>query len=189
VLCSAPAKTPLVAPAVSNALVAWRHQSVLCLAAAQRAPLEPGTKFYRDCVPAAADIAPACKAGYGFCALAKQIAAQNATRNYIVDFVSEQESWGTTSASEVLSNKRSLGSLPLIVLTGAKTFEDMKIPESQKVAAEKLWIQMHDRLAALSLRGKNVVVQGSGHVIQFDKPGAIVSAIESVLDQVRGTKR
>jgi pimeloyl-ACP methyl ester carboxylesterase len=178
-----------LAPAVSNALAAWRRQSALCLAAVQRAPLEPSTKIYHDCVPAAADIASACKAGPGFCVLAKQVAAQNATRSYIIDFVSEQHSWGTKTASEVLSNKRSLGSMPLVVLTGARTFEDMAIPESQKVAAEKLWIQMHVRLAALSSRGKNVVVEGSGHVIQFDKPSAVVSAIETVVDQVREAER
>lgn len=63
------------------------------------------------------------------------------------------------------------------------------IPESQKVAAEKLWIQMHARLAALSSRGKNVVVGGSGHVIQLDKPSAVVSAIDSVVDQVREAER
>jgi len=181
-----------VAPAFLNDLAAWQRQSAVCLAAVQRAPLEPGTQIYHDCVTAAAypDIGSACKAGPEFCVLAKLVAAHNATRNYIVDSVSEQQSWqDTKTAGEVLSNRRSLGSMPLIVLTGARTFLDMAIPESQKVAAEKLWIQMHDRLAALSSRGKNIVVKGSGHVIQRDKPSAVVSAIESVVDQVREAKR
>jgi len=72
------------------------------------------------------------------------------------------------------------------VLTGGRTFAShTDVPDDQKVVAEKLWMQMHDKLAALSSRGRNVLVADSGHVIQFDDPAAITSATENILDQAK----
>jgi pimeloyl-ACP methyl ester carboxylesterase len=62
-----------------------------------------------------------------------------------------------------LDEERSLGDLPLVVLSASKP-----IPE-----------HAHD--AGLSTRGRHVVVPGSGHWIQLDAPDAVAEAIKSVL--------
>jgi pimeloyl-ACP methyl ester carboxylesterase len=175
-----------VAPAVAAGLAVWRRQSALCLAAVRRRPLMPGSPTYRACVPDAKSVGPACEAGGQVCALAKLQAAHRAGRDYFTDFVSEQQSWGERTAAEVQSSLHSLGADPMIVLTGAKTFEEMSgVPQDQKVAAERLWIGMHARLAALSSNGRNAVIADSGHVMQYDDPDAIVAATDALLDQVQ----
>ena len=175
-----------VAPAVVDQLAAWRGKSALCLAAIRRGPLIPASTNYEDCVVGAGDVAPACQSGADACALAKRRAEHSVRPDFITDFVSEQQSWGAGTAAEILSDHRTFGSMPMIVLTGAKTFAAMSdVPKPQRDAAEGLWMQMHDRLAALSSDGKNLVVPDSGHVIQHDDPEAVTSAIATVVDQAR----
>jgi pimeloyl-ACP methyl ester carboxylesterase len=179
-----------VAPSVVDQLAAWRRQSALCLTEVRRRPLIPGTTTYRDCVVGAEDVASACERGADACELAKRRTEHSARRAYITDFVSEQQSWGTRTATEILSDHRTFGSMPMIVLTGARTFAQMSdVPQHQRDSAEALWIQMHDRIATLSSRGKNFIVQDSGHVIQHDDPDAVISAIRTVVDQARGRAR
>ena len=44
---------------------------------------------------------------------------------------------------------------------------------------------MHDEAAALSSRGANRLVLGSGHNIQIEKPDVVVAAITEVVAAVR----
>jgi hypothetical protein len=48
-------------------------------------------------------------------------------------------------------------------------------------------MQWHDRIAALSSRGENVLVRGSGHEIPIDRPSSVISTIGTVLDQARSS--
>jgi pimeloyl-ACP methyl ester carboxylesterase len=70
------------------------------------------------------------------------------------------------SAAE-LDEQRTLGDLPLVVLSASK-----RIPE-------------HARDAALSTRGRHIVVPGSGHWIQLDAPDAVVDAVGQLVAEVR----
>jgi hypothetical protein len=54
------------------------------------------------------------------------------------------------------------------------------------VAVDRAWGEGHDRLAALSSRGSNTVVPGSGHYIQFDQPQAVIDAVMRGIAQIRG---
>jgi pimeloyl-ACP methyl ester carboxylesterase len=45
---------------------------------------------------------------------------------------------------------------------------------------------MHDEIAALSTRGERRTVEGAGHFIPFDKPDAVIAAIEEVIAVARG---
>jgi pimeloyl-ACP methyl ester carboxylesterase len=77
----------------------------------------------------------------------------------------------------------SLGSMPLIVLTGAKpmTFDD---PEMARQAAEfqQVWItQMQAQLAQLSTHGRQIILQNSDHAITEHAPEAVISAVQDVL--------
>lgn len=66
-----------------------------------------------------------------------------------------------------LDETRDLGDLPLTVLTARK-------PNPE-----------HTAETALSSRGVNIVVAGSGHWIQLDAPDVVVEAIGSMLKQLR----
>lgn len=52
-------------------------------------------------------------------------------------------------------------------------------------AYEATWQSMQGELAALSSRGRHVVVEGSGHNIHHDRPDAVIAAIREVVEMAR----
>lgn len=44
---------------------------------------------------------------------------------------------------------------------------------------------LQQELAGLSTRGKLILVEGSGHYIQWDQPQFVTDAIRDVIEQVR----
>lgn len=91
------------------------------------------------------------------------------------------------SSNEVQREQRSYGSMPLVVLTSDTRVNaaQLPIPSAQKLALAKAWKQSHDKIAAFSRRGRNVVVNGSPASIEVSAPASVISAIETVLEQVR----
>jgi pimeloyl-ACP methyl ester carboxylesterase len=81
---------------------------------------------------------------------------------------------------------RSLGDLPLVVLTrGMKSSaKDMVVPVSQDHLdrADKNWFAMQDELAALSTRASHRVVPNSGHAIPLQAPDAVIAAVRDVVE-------
>jgi pimeloyl-ACP methyl ester carboxylesterase len=80
---------------------------------------------------------------------------------------------------------RSLGSIPLVVLTAAATVP----PPGSEMAAvwpahmrERVY-GTQPRLATLSTRGQQVILEHSGHDIPFDAPEAVIDAVRSTLQQ------
>src|SRR5215469_3853053 len=57
------------------------------------------------------------------------------------------------------------------------------VPAGQWKQLWDTWNQMHERVAALSSRGVNFVVRGSGHYIQFDRPADVISAVDEVVEE------
>jgi pimeloyl-ACP methyl ester carboxylesterase len=91
------------------------------------------------------------------------------------------------SAHAAANTARNYGDLPLAVLT-SETEPLGTLPVEQperKAALEKLWNDDHDQLAALSRRGSNRTVPGSGHQIALEHPDAVAAAIGAVLDSIR----
>ena len=93
---------------------------------------------------------------------------------------------GPTSAAQVRAEQRPYGNLPLIVLSAGvpDTDEDPVASAQQRAIWEELG-HVHERIAALSSRGVHRVVAGSGHSIQIERPSAVISAVDEVVDQVR----
>lgn len=83
--------------------------------------------------------------------------------------------------------RRSFGDIPVIVLSrGVSPFAVPGKPQSAlNKAFENENRKMHKEVAALSTRGRQRVVPGAGHIIQADKPQAVVKAITEVLDQAQ----
>jgi len=85
---------------------------------------------------------------------------------------------------------RELGDRPLVVLTAMAPYTErelhgMKITSAQGREVQALWKEMHDEIAGWSTRGTHRLLPDTGHDIQFDDPGAVVSAVLSVVAQVR----
>lgn len=91
-------------------------------------------------------------------------------------------------AARLARGARPLGDKPLIVLTrGDGPNSSMTPKENEDVY--KIWVTMHDELAALSSRGVNRIVPGSNHHIQDDHPQVVIDAVFEVVDAVRKTGR
>jgi len=77
------------------------------------------------------------------------------------------------------------GTMPLVVLTAGKD-EQTSLPKPTRAAIAKAWKHNNDELVARSRRGRNILVPGSHHYIQKERPGAVIDAIRQVVDEVRG---
>jgi pimeloyl-ACP methyl ester carboxylesterase len=75
-----------------------------------------------------------------------------------------------------------LGDRPLIVLTAGKPYDpDPLLSKEESARQNDMWINvLQAEEARLSTRGKQVVVRDSGHMIPFERPAAVVSAIREV---------
>ena len=82
---------------------------------------------------------------------------------------------------------RSLGplrDLPLVVLSHDP--DKVRFPGNLTDPVNREWANMQEELAHLSSNGSHIVVKGSGHDIQIDKPEAVVDAIRKVVGQAGG---
>jgi len=86
-----------------------------------------------------------------------------------------------------------LGEMPLVVLSqkvDAQTMDEMYGPIYQDLSMETMqqladiYNGDQDELAALSTRGKRIVVEEVGHFIQLDAPEVVIAAIREVFEQV-----
>jgi pimeloyl-ACP methyl ester carboxylesterase len=78
-----------------------------------------------------------------------------------------------------------LGNMPLVVLSHDP--DKMRFPGNLTEPVNREWGKMQEELAQLSSNGSHLVVKGSGHDIQIDKPEAVVEAIRKVVRQAKGT--
>jgi pimeloyl-ACP methyl ester carboxylesterase len=79
----------------------------------------------------------------------------------------------------------SLGNIPLVVLTASGAIPRGDDEVSQAVAAFMHWriYTTQARLAKLSTRGRQIILEHSGHMIPFDAPQAVIDAVRSVMER------
>jgi pimeloyl-ACP methyl ester carboxylesterase len=148
-----------------------------CAVAAESGRLTPGSDIYKTCVGEPADfLGPMLRAA---------IIAQELRAATYRTMASEAGAMEQDSA-EATAHRRSYGDMPLIVLTAGKPPKDPSLSDAQNQAWEKLWMQGHDAIAALSSRGRNQVVPGSGHFIQLEQPQAVIDAVDEVVAEAHG---
>lgn len=101
-------------------------------------------------------------------------------------FASEVQSFISVNSGQVIAERRSFGSIPLIVLTRSELSTNMR-RESAELEL-KLWSEMHDQIVQLSTNGSTRVVEGAGHYIHVDRPEAVIDAISEIVDAARNAK-
>ena len=147
-----------------------------CGVAAEAGQLKPGTEVYKACVGEPPNFAtPALRAAV----MAQEMRA--ATYRTMASEVGAMDQ----NSAQAIAHRRTFGDMPLVVLTAGQTGNDPGLTAAQNQAWKKLWMQGHDGMAALSSRGQNRVVEGSGHFIQFEKPQAVIDAVDEVIAEVR----
>ncbi|WP_157778815.1 alpha/beta fold hydrolase [Massilia violaceinigra] len=92
-----------------------------------------------------------------------------------------------TSNAQLRAARRPFGDLPLMVLTrSVSPYAIPGKPQSElNKATEKENLAIHQEMAALSTRSTHRVVPGAGHLIQADKPQAVVKAVTDLLAQIK----
>jgi pimeloyl-ACP methyl ester carboxylesterase len=83
---------------------------------------------------------------------------------------------------------RSLGDIPLVVLTAGRSFRPPNDPEQARILAawSHNWIYgAQPRLAHLSSRGKQYILEYSGHAIPFEAPEAVAESARMILNPAR----
>lgn len=153
------------------AMVAGQYK--FCLDAA-RAGFKAGSEARANCVGAPADV-------YGP-ALGQAVATATSTPAYWQTVIDE---WDAIKLSDeqLRKRRRSFGDMPLIVLTrSVSPYAEPGKPQSAlNKATEDENFAIQKEIAALSTRGKQRVVPGAGHVVQAEKPQAVVEAVLEVL--------
>jgi pimeloyl-ACP methyl ester carboxylesterase len=153
-----------------------------CVAAA-KVGLVRGSDMFKDCV---AETYPQVSD-----AVNEAIQNNMAKPDHMQADLSEMENL-SISADAVRASRRSYGDLPLAVLTRGKwpapkadaTPEELANAE----ARHRMWNTLHDNVARLSSRGTNEIVEGARHWIPYDKPQAVIDAIDKVVAQVRAVE-
>jgi hypothetical protein len=146
------------------------------LLAAPHGPLEPSAPDYRECssVDALPKDTPAAF---------RKIWPRFFTADYFADKVSLMSSLYTHRYDS--ADHRSLGSMPLVVLTAKNTWGDTPAGIRFTDTFLKFWLAQHEALAHLSSRGVHRYIKDSDHHIQLQQPQAVIDAVNEVVGQVR----
>jgi pimeloyl-ACP methyl ester carboxylesterase len=79
---------------------------------------------------------------------------------------------------------RSLGDVPLVVISGGKNiFEDSPIPDRERAGA--IWKQTQFEAISLSSRSKQVVASQSSHFVHHDQPGIVIQQVLELILSAR----
>jgi pimeloyl-ACP methyl ester carboxylesterase len=80
---------------------------------------------------------------------------------------------------------KSLGDLPLIVLTAGKGDWPLDLEPAVASALDQSKLKLHEDIAQLSTNSQHLIISGSGHNIHVEKPEAVIDAIQQVIEAVR----
>lgn len=147
-----------------------KHQ---CVDAAQSRRLVRGSVLYKQCLPESVT--------HWSDAMNRVMLRHSAEASNQRAVLSEFDNLDTASADELRAARRSLGDMPLIVLTRWPSPPGPDQTQERRDALNKMWASLHDEIAAESTRGVNRTVPGSGHFIQWDRPDVVVDSILEVL--------
>lgn len=97
--------------------------------------------------------------------------------------VKEMNAFSESAAQAATSG--SLGDLPLVVLSHDPDKPSVELSADLVKPTNDAWEKMQEELGHLSTRGRQSIVKNSAHYIQFDRPDAVIDAVEDVVAQAR----
>jgi pimeloyl-ACP methyl ester carboxylesterase len=103
---------------------------------------------------------------------------------YMGAWISEQENVWSASADKLRAAHRSLGDIPLIVLTSEPAPRQANETQALRDARNQIPADLHAEIARMSTHGQLRMVKDSGHYFQLDQPQEVSAA---VLEVVRAT--
>jgi pimeloyl-ACP methyl ester carboxylesterase len=147
-----------------------------CVGAATVNALSPANPLFGECTsPESSQMGPTL--------IASQRAIES-TASYQRAQLAELEAFFTSDLIELRAIRHRLGSLPLIVLTaGNNRFEDEH--GIGRDYAYSIWLKSNRDIAGRSTAGIHRVIERAGHMIQLERPDAVLEAIVDVLRTVR----
>jgi pimeloyl-ACP methyl ester carboxylesterase len=141
-------------------------------------PFEPSKPEYKGCSPDLPSDTPVAF---------RKIWPRFFTAEYFADKVSLMSSVYTHRYDSV--DHRRLGAMPLVVLTANEKWGDGTPTDVRfNHVFMKYWLAMHEALARLSSRGVHRYIKDSDHMIQLERPQAVIDAVDEVLRQLHGSK-
>ena len=156
----------------AGGVAALRDQAARCLEAARHGKLQPPPSN-----PALANCLPRTRPSDTAAASQRRLAEALRPATWITR-ISELDTLWTRTSDAVASGRKAYDSLPLIVLTADGTYAGA--PDNIRPALLRLWIRLHQDLAARSSRGQEILIEGSSHLMMLDRPDAIAAAVEEV---------
>ena len=91
------------------------------------------------------------------------------------------------SAEQVRSARVPWGDVPLAVISAGKQSFPPGWTEAEVAEVERNIAEMNQELASRSTRGQHIVVEDSGHGIPWERPDVVIAAIDSLVQELRGT--
>jgi pimeloyl-ACP methyl ester carboxylesterase len=159
----------------SGSLAPLRARAARCEAAAEANKLPSTNPDLARCVPAAQDNLPA--------SVNAARRAEALRPSYWRARASELENLFDRTSDQIDRSAPALERVPMIVLTAGDAYASL--PEPARTAVRSFWVQLHQEIAARTLRGEARIVQGSGHMMMKDRPDAIIAAV----DEMAATRR
>ena len=96
----------------------------------------------------------------------------------------EREAEAFTESGKQTINTGPFDGLPLLIFS-----EDMRHPSGSKsteIDFARIWNEMQEGLKSLSTRSIRIIVNGSSHYIQLDRPDVLNRNVASLIHQIRG---
>lgn len=154
-----------------------------CAELAKTGKLTPTNLAKHRCYPLPADAVGAEERRYALHATTRPHWYQ-AEHSQSVNYFSGDDDLSVSHGQE-REVARSFGDMPIVVLSRDRVEGDSWRAANENLAFRERWRAGHAALAARSSRGRFVVVPGSGHFIQKDRPEAVIDALREVLASAR----
>ena len=172
--------------AIEDAFGRTLERERACLALARQGELAPAaTEPAKACVDVGGD---PDKSDAALKAVKRRLLALprvwEAEISELESFVPKRERVDIDSA-ELQSVTPTFDDKPLIVLSRGVEEGGPGVPTAYLPRVEAAWRAGHVRLAALSSRGRHIIVPGARHYVQIDRPEAVIDAARRVLADVR----
>jgi len=79
----------------------------------------------------------------------------------------------------------SFGDMPLIVLSAGQGDTVASLSDAENQRYREVWQALQPELAALSSKGKQIIAEQSGHMVQFEQPDLVIEAVREMVAALR----